>query len=163
MNPNPLSTRNVRIVPVNVASNLTFGTSLLRRQRFASRSRSSTASWTRESSSTESRDSHRWAHRLLFRRPLFGSCAFTHERRRHVGPARTRMLFGDVGGEAIGGHSLPAKPAEGLAGRDVHALHFLQNEWLSAARQARVDGVPSWLAPAAAAHGTRARAGHTRH
>jgi hypothetical protein len=33
------------------------------------------------------------------------------------------MLLGDVRGEAIGRHPLPAKPTEGLAGRDVDALH----------------------------------------
>jgi hypothetical protein len=47
------------------------------------------------------------------------------------------MLLGDVRGEAIGRHPLPAKPAEGLAGRDVDALHYQQHEWVSAARQAQ--------------------------
>jgi hypothetical protein len=41
------------------------------------------------------------------------------------------MFLGDVRGEAIGCHSLPAEPAEGLAGRDVDALHSQQHEWLS--------------------------------
>jgi hypothetical protein len=37
------------------------------------------------------------------------------------------MLAGDVRREAIGRHLLPAKPAEGLAGRDVDALHQQQD------------------------------------
>ena len=41
------------------------------------------------------------------------------------------MFLGDVRGEAIGRHPLPAEPAEGLAGRDVDALHSQQHEWLS--------------------------------
>ena len=41
------------------------------------------------------------------------------------------MFLGDVRGEAIGRHTLPAEPAEGLAGRDVDALHSQQHEWLS--------------------------------
>ena len=42
------------------------------------------------------------------------------------------MFLRDVRGEAIGRHSLPAaEPAEGLAWRDVDALHSQQHEWLS--------------------------------
>ena len=41
------------------------------------------------------------------------------------------MFLGDVRGEAIGRHPLPAEPAEGLTGRDVDALHSQQHEWLS--------------------------------
>ena len=41
------------------------------------------------------------------------------------------MFLGDVRGEAIGRHALPAEPAEGLAGRDVNALHSQQHEWRS--------------------------------
>src|SRR5687767_12044783 len=37
------------------------------------------------------------------------------------------MLAGDVRRQAIGRHLLPAKPAEGLAGRDVDALHQQQH------------------------------------
>jgi hypothetical protein len=33
------------------------------------------------------------------------------------------MLFRDVRGEAVGRDLLAAEPAEGLAGRDVDALH----------------------------------------
>ena len=33
------------------------------------------------------------------------------------------MFLGDVRGKAISRHPLPAEPAEGLAGRDVDALH----------------------------------------
>lgn len=36
------------------------------------------------------------------------------------------MFSGDVRGEAIG-RSLPAEPAEGLAGREVNALHSQQH------------------------------------
>ena len=41
------------------------------------------------------------------------------------------MFLGDVRGEAIGRHLLPAEPAEGLAGPDVDALHSQQHDWLS--------------------------------
>ena len=85
--------------------------------------------------------------RLLLRRSLFDGCVLPHERRRHVNSAGTRMFLGDVRGEAIGRHSLPAEPAEGLAGRDVDALQSQQHEWLSVRRssargtQAPVVGV----------------------
>ena len=52
------------------------------------------------------------------------------------------MFLGDVRGEAIGRHSLPAEPAEGLTGRDVDALHSQQLEWLSV-RTSRASGSSS--------------------
>jgi hypothetical protein len=62
------------------------------------------------------------ATRLLLRRALFGACALSHDGR-HVDRSWTRMLLGDVRGEAVRRGLLAAEPAEGLAGRDVDALH----------------------------------------
>jgi hypothetical protein len=63
------------------------------------------------------------ATRLLLRRSLSGARALPHERRGHVAPRRTRMLFGNVRGKTIRRDLLPAEPAEGLTRRDVDALH----------------------------------------
>ena len=56
------------------------------------------------------------------------------------------MLAGDVRREAIGRHLLPAKPAEGLAGRDVDALHSNSMSGSLFARQAH--GEPKLLSSA---------------
>jgi hypothetical protein len=56
---------------------------------------------------------------------LFGACALSHECRGHVDWSRTRMLLSDVRGEAIRRDVFAAEPTEGLAGRDVDALHCI--------------------------------------
>jgi len=62
---------------------------------------------------------------VLLRRALFGACALSHECGGHVDRSRTRMIFGDVRGEAVRRDLLAAEPAEGLARRDVDALHYI--------------------------------------
>jgi hypothetical protein len=62
---------------------------------------------------------------VLLRRALFGACALSHECGEHVDWSRTRMLLGDVRGEAVRRDVFAAEPAEGLAGRDVDALHCI--------------------------------------
>ena len=121
MNPNPLSTRHVQNVPVNLASHCS------RTQHFTS----PPPNLRQPGKLTHRSLDLRPPCRLLLRRSLFDGCAPPHERRRHVDPAGTRMFLGDVRGEAIGRHPLPAEPAEGLARRDVDALHSDQHEWLS--------------------------------
>ena len=60
------------------------------------------------------------------------------------------MFLGDVRGEAIGRHSFPAEPAEGLAGRDVDSLHPNSMSGSLFARQAQAGAqapvvVGKWL------------------
>ena len=64
------------------------------------------------------------AARALLRRAPFGARALS-QRWGHVDRSRTRMLPGDVRGEAIRRDLLAAEPAEGLAGREVDALHCI--------------------------------------
>src|SRR5262245_22930256 len=93
------------------------------------------------------------ATRLLFRQSLSGASALPHERRGHVAPRRTRMLFGDVRGQTVGRDLLAAEPAEGLPGRDVHALHSAPacvGLWPYVKRERdMVGGTPWWRLPLA--------------
>ena len=61
---------------------------------------------------------------VLLRRALFGARKLS-QGWGHVDRSRTRVLLGDVRGEAVRRDLLAAEPAEGLAGRDVDALHCI--------------------------------------
>jgi hypothetical protein len=61
---------------------------------------------------------------VLLRRALFDAGGLS-QRWGHVDRSRTRMLLGDVRREAVRRDLLAAEPAEGLAGRDLDALHCI--------------------------------------